>query len=179
VGVFTGWYAALRLDATGQAPVTEVELAYRDAAALLNGAGMPGLAHGLLPLALLCLRVRQALPLDFDADTDWGPYAPWAHPLLLLDQGRRTDAADALGATPEPPRDLLQEALWCLTARAAATLGDRRTMARAHAALTPAANELAGAGSGLLTLGPVSAYLEGHAHRMTDHEQTVGRSTHR
>lgn len=159
VGVFTGWYAALRLDTAGEAPVTEVEAAYRDAAALLDGAGMPGLAHGLLPLALLCLRVRHALPLDFHELTDWGPYAPWAHPLLLLDQGRRTEAADALRATPEPPRDLLQEALWCLTARAAATLGDRRTMARAHAALGTAADELAGAGSGLLTLGPVSAYL--------------------
>ncbi|MFD5012747.1 BTAD domain-containing putative transcriptional regulator [Streptomyces chartreusis] len=160
VGVFTRWYAALRLDTTGRAPATEVEAAYRDAAALLGGAGMPGLSHGLLPLALLCLRLRRTLPLDFDDHTDWGPYAPWARPLLLLDRGRRSEAAEALHATPEPPRDLLQEALWCLTAQAAVALGDRRTMARAHAALTPAANELAGAGSGLLTLGPVAGYLE-------------------
>ncbi|MFH8694030.1 BTAD domain-containing putative transcriptional regulator [Streptomyces chartreusis] len=160
VGVFTRWYAALRLDTTGRAPATEVEAAYRDAAALLGGAGMPGLAHGLLPLALLCLRLRRTLPLDFDDHTDWGPYAPWVRPLLLLDRGRRSEAADALHATPEPPRDLLQEALWCLTAQAAVALGDRRTMARAHAALAPAANELAGAGSGLLTLGPVAGYLE-------------------
>ncbi|MGW4755158.1 BTAD domain-containing putative transcriptional regulator [Streptomyces chartreusis] len=160
VGVFTRWYAALRLDTTGRAPATEVEAAYRDAAALLGGAGMPGLAHGLLPLALLCLRLRRTLPLDFDDHTDWGPYAPWARPLLLLDRGRRSEAAEALHATPEPPRDLLQEALWCLTGQAAVALGDRRTMARAHAALSPAANELAGAGSGLLTLGPVAGYLE-------------------
>jgi hypothetical protein len=32
-------------------------------------------------------------------------------------------------------------------------------MRRAHRALAPAAAELAGAGSGLLTLGPVSRYL--------------------
>lgn len=160
VGVFTRWYAALRLDTTGRAPATEVEAAYRDAAALLGGAGMPGLAHGLLPLALLCLRLRRTLPLDFDDHTDWGPYAPWARPLLLLDRGRRGEAAEALRATPEPPRDLLQEALWCLIGQAAVALGDRRTMARAHAALSPAANELAGAGSGLLTLGPVAGYLE-------------------
>ncbi|MFC8241939.1 BTAD domain-containing putative transcriptional regulator [Streptomyces chartreusis] len=160
VGVFTRWYAALRLDTTGRAPATEVEAAYRDAAALLSGAGMPGLAHGLLPLALLCLRLRRTLPLDFDDHTDWGPYAPWVRPLLLLDRGRRSEAVDALHATPEPPRDLLQEALWCLTAQAAVALGDRRTMARAHAALAPAANELAGAGSGLLALGPVAGYLE-------------------
>ncbi|MFD5858025.1 BTAD domain-containing putative transcriptional regulator [Streptomyces chartreusis] len=160
VGVFTRWYAALRIDTTGRAPAAEVEAAYRDAATLLGGAGMPGLAHGLLPLALLCLRLRRTLPLDFDDHTDWGPYAPWVRPLLLLDRGRRSEAADALHATPEPPRDLLQEALWCLTAQAAVALGDRRTMARAHAALAPAANELAGAGSGLLTLGPVAGYLE-------------------
>ncbi|MFD0006342.1 BTAD domain-containing putative transcriptional regulator [Streptomyces sp. NPDC127178] len=159
VGVFTGWYAALRLDATGRAPVTEVEAAYQEAATLLHGAGMPGLAQGLLPLALLCLRVRHDLPLHFDDRTDWGPYAPWVRPLLLLDRGHRSEAAEALHATPEPPRDLLQEALWCLTARAALALGDRPTLARAHTALTPAANELAGAGSGLLTLGPVSAFL--------------------
>ncbi|MCF1598013.1 winged helix-turn-helix domain-containing protein [Streptomyces muensis] len=159
VGVFTGWFAALRKDATGQASPAEAEAAYRAAATLLDGSGMPGLARGLPPLALLCLRLRHALPLRFDPHTDWGPYAPWAHPLLLLDQGHRTAALDALRATPEPPRDLLQEALWCLTARAALALGDGRTMARAHTALTPAANELAGAGSGLLTLGPVSTYL--------------------
>ncbi|WP_093910397.1 BTAD domain-containing putative transcriptional regulator [Streptomyces sp. cf386] len=174
VGVFTGWYAVLRLDATGQASATDVEAAYRNAADLLHDAGMPGVADGLLPLALLCLRLRHALPLRFDEfdafdasddfhdsdkDTVWGPYAPWARPLLLLDRGHRQEAAEALHATPEPPRDLLQEALWCLTGRAARALGDRRTMARAHAALTPAANELAGAGSGLLTLGPVSAHL--------------------
>ncbi|MFI5555822.1 BTAD domain-containing putative transcriptional regulator [Streptomyces sp. NPDC051738] len=174
VGVFTGWYAALRLDAAGQAPATDVEAAYRNAAVLLHDAGMPGVADGLLPLALLCVRLRHALPLRFDefdefdqcdesneSDVDmvWGPYAPWVRPLLLLDRGHRPEAAEALRATPEPPRDLLQEALWCLTGRAARALGDRRTMARAHAALTPAANELAGAGSGLLTLGPVSAHL--------------------
>lgn len=159
VGVFTGWYAALRLDATGRAPVTEVEAAYQGAATLLHGAGMPGLAQGLLPLALMCLRVRHDRPLHFDDRTDWGPYAPWVRPLLLLDRGHRPEAAEALHATPEPPRDLLQEALWCLTARAALALGDRPALARAHTALSPAANELAGAGSGLLTLGPVSAFL--------------------
>ncbi|QOV33511.1 AfsR/SARP family transcriptional regulator [Streptomyces ferrugineus] len=171
VGVFTGWYAALRLDATGRAPMAEVEAAYRDATALLDGAGMPGLAHGLPPLALLCLRLRHSMPLRFDEHTDWGPYAPWTRPLLLLDQGRRAEALDALRATPEPPRDLLQEALWCLTARAALALRDRQTMARAQAALSPAVNELAGAGSGLLTLGPVSTHLGdlGAALRGTGH----------
>ncbi|WAP57662.1 AfsR/SARP family transcriptional regulator [Streptomyces sp. S465] len=158
VGVFTQWYRALRLAATG-GRAAEVEAAYRDAAAQLDGAGMPGLEHGLLPLALLCLRVEQGRPAPTDEDLDWGPYAPWARPLVLLAQGRHAEAATALRAVPDPPRDLLLEALWCLTGRAAIAVGDRETMARAHTALAPAAAELAGAGSGLLTLGPVSRHL--------------------
>jgi DNA-binding SARP family transcriptional activator len=159
VGVFTEWYRALRLDATGRAPAAEVEAAYRNAAVRLDDAGMPGLEHGLLPLALLCLRVRRARPVEAGERTDWGPYEPWARPLVLLDQGRRGAAAVALRRLPDPPRDLLFEALWCLAARAAIAVGDRDTMERAHTELIPAAAELAGAGSGLLTLGPVSAHL--------------------
>ncbi|MFJ2202028.1 BTAD domain-containing putative transcriptional regulator [Streptomyces violaceusniger] len=157
VSVFTEWYRALRLAATGQA--AEAEAAYRDAATRLDGAGMPGLEHGLLPLALLCLRVEQGRPAPTDADLDWGPYEPWARPLVLLARDHRAEAAAALRAVPEPPRDLLLEALWCLTGRAAIAVGDRETMARARTALAPAAAELAGAGSGLLTLGPVSRHL--------------------
>ncbi|GAA3107109.1 hypothetical protein [Streptosporangium carneum] len=163
VGVFTQWYRALRLAATGQAPAAEVEAAYRAAAARLDGVGMPGLERGLLPLALLCLRVRRARPLQVvqvEEHTDWGPYDPWARPLVLLAQDRRGEAATALREVPDPPRDLLFEALWCLAAHAAVAVGDQETMRRAHAELAPAAAELAGAGSGLLTLGPVSEHLE-------------------
>ncbi|MFS7878771.1 BTAD domain-containing putative transcriptional regulator [Streptomyces asiaticus] len=159
VGVFTAWYRALRLAAAGRADEAAVEAAYRDAAARLDGAGMPGLEHGLLPLALLCLRVERGRPAPTDADLDWGPYAPWARPLVLLAQDRRAEAAAALRTVPEPPRDLLLEALWCLTGRAAIAVDDQETIARTHAALAPAAAELAGAGSGLLTVGPVSRHL--------------------
>ncbi|GAB2810682.1 AfsR/SARP family transcriptional regulator [Streptomyces daliensis] len=183
VGVFTRWYGALRLAETGTAQRAEVESAYRNAAASLEGAGMPGLERGLLPLALLCLRVRYgdgAVGPDLDRglgpdlasaptpapapgpapDPDWGPYEPWVRPLLLLAHDRRDAASVALRAVPEPPRDLLYEAMWCLVARAAVATGERGTMERAHHALAPAAGELAGAGSGLLTLGPVSRYLD-------------------
>ncbi|MGW6025384.1 BTAD domain-containing putative transcriptional regulator [Streptomyces sp. NPDC055099] len=152
VGVFTQWYAALRLAATGQTPAAEA--AYREAAGRLHGSGMPGLEHGLLPLALLTLDRGQ------DAGTVWGPYEPWARPLVLLSQDRRGEAAEALRHIPDPPRDLLQEALWCLAGRAAIALADRETVERAHTELTPAAGELAGAGSGLLTLGPVARHLD-------------------
>ncbi|GAA3750096.1 BTAD domain-containing putative transcriptional regulator [Plantactinospora mayteni] len=158
-GVFTGWYRALRLAATG-ASVPEAEAGYRAAAAQLHGTGMPGVERGILPLALLCLRVWHGQPTYADGHTDWGPYAPWARPLVLLAQDRPADAAVALRRTPDPPYDLLFEALWCLTGQAAIVLDDRAVLARAHAALAPAVHELAGAGSGMLTAGPVAQHLD-------------------
>ncbi|GEB54340.1 BTAD domain-containing putative transcriptional regulator [Streptomyces cacaoi] len=162
VTVFTRWYAALRRDAVDAPSAPEAEAAYRDAAALLEDAGMPGLRHGLLPLALLCVRVRRSPPAPAGRaaeDTDWGPYAPWARPLVLLAEDRRDEAAAALRRAPDPPHDLLAEALWALTGHAAVALGDRETMRRVYRALAPAAGELAGAGSGLLTVGPVTDHL--------------------
>jgi hypothetical protein len=143
VAVFTSFYRAMR---AGD------EAGYRAAAARLPEAGMPGLERGLLPLALLSIGV-------VDADGDFGPYEPWARPHVLLTLGQRADAAAALRDVPDPPADLLLEALWCLTAAAAVALGDRRTLARARVQLAPAAEEHAGAGSGVLTLGPVARYL--------------------
>jgi hypothetical protein len=159
-GVFTQWYRALRLAADGQEPADRVEAAYAAAAARLDGAGMPGLEHGLLPLARLSLRILHGQPAPAGEDPDWGPYQPWARPLVLLARGRPAQAAAALRAIPDPPRDLLFEALWCLTARVAIAIGDTAVMARARQELAPAAGELAGAGSGLLALGPVARHLD-------------------
>ncbi|WP_348539225.1 hypothetical protein [Streptomyces sp. LBL] len=141
-------------------PLYTAEAAYRGAAALLDGCGMPGLESGLLPLALLCLYVRHEQHLVPEPLGDWGPYEPWVRPLLLVAEGREEEAARLLTSLPSPPRDLLHEALWCLLAHTAIRVGDRTTMRRAHTALAPAAGELAGAGSGLLSLGPVAAWLE-------------------
>ncbi|MFD3378553.1 MULTISPECIES: BTAD domain-containing putative transcriptional regulator [unclassified Streptomyces] len=169
VGVFTEWYGALRLSATGQQE--RAESAYRAAAARLHGAGMPGLERGLLPLALLCLRLAHGLPPepepDADADprADWGPHRPWAEPFILIAEGRHTEARTALRALPEPPHDLLYEAYSALEAEAALRLDDRAVLERARTRLRPAAAELAGAGSGLLTLGPVERYLTDRAGR--------------
>ncbi|MEU4477539.1 AAA family ATPase [Micromonospora sp. NPDC023966] len=159
VGVFTAWYAALRLAIAGRR--TEAEAAYRAAAVRLDAGQMPGMAAGLLPFALLCLRLSTGDDLGpalADA-TAAGPYAPWVRPLALLAAGRRDEAASALRSLPESPHDLLREARLCVAARAALALDDRATMARLHAALRPAADELAGAGSGVLTAGPVARHL--------------------
>ncbi|MFC0033893.1 BTAD domain-containing putative transcriptional regulator [Micromonospora chaiyaphumensis] len=159
VGVFTAWYAALRLAVAGRR--AEAEAAYRAAAVRLDAGQMPGMAAGLLPFALLCLRLSTGGdpgPALAEA-THAGPYAPWVRPLALLAEGRRDEAGAALRALPESPHDLLREARLCVAARAAVDLGDRATMARLHAALSPAADELAGAGSGVLTAGPVARYL--------------------
>lgn len=158
VGVFTTWYRALRLAASG-APMAEAEAAYRNAAERMRGCGMPGLEDGLPSLALLCLRVQHRRPAQ-TGPADWGPYEPWARPLVLLARDRPDEAAGAVRDVPEPPRDLLFEALWCLTAHAAIAVGDRAVMRRARAELAPAAGELAGAGSGVLTAGPVARHLD-------------------
>ncbi|MER7456710.1 BTAD domain-containing putative transcriptional regulator [Micromonospora sp. NPDC126480] len=159
VAVFTQWYRALRLAATEPSPQA-AEAAYRNGAGQLADAGMPGVERGLLPLALLCLRVSLGEPVRFDVETDWGPYTPWVRPLVLLGRDRPTHAAAALRQVPDPPRDLLFEALWCLTAQAAIALDNRTVMERARIELAPAADELAGAGSGMLTVGPVSRHLD-------------------
>lgn len=184
VAVFTEWFAALRT-ASG-ASADDAEVAYRTAAELLDGSGMPGLAEGLLPLAVLAVRVWHGLPADGDsadsgaahgeaaqhatardAGTDsaaedssrWGPYEPWARPHLLLARGADAEAAAAVRRIPDPPPGLLAEVLWILAGRAATAVGDRRIAERARTALTPAADEVS-AGSGVLTAGPVRDHLE-------------------
>ncbi|WP_128803924.1 MULTISPECIES: BTAD domain-containing putative transcriptional regulator [unclassified Streptomyces] len=163
VGVFTQWYGALRSVADGR--MRQAEEAYEAAVMLLPDAGMPGFANGLPPLARLCLRLadgstsaRQAAE-HIDPDADWGPYRPWIEPFAHLRTGDHGEVADLLHAVPEPPADLLYEALCCLQAAVALDIGDRTTLERAHARLAPATGELTGAGSGLLTLGPVDRWL--------------------
>ncbi|MGW3510876.1 BTAD domain-containing putative transcriptional regulator [Streptomyces sp. NPDC000994] len=156
--VFTTWYRALRTATSGSREAAED--AYEEAAGSLRGAGMPGLERGLLPLARLCVRLRHgAPPTGVDEKADWGPYEPWIRPLLLAEGGRTEEAGAALRAISSPPRDLMFEALWCLIARAAVAVGARDMMARAHTQLVPASTEVAGAGSGLITLGPVAEQL--------------------
>ncbi|WP_198347611.1 BTAD domain-containing putative transcriptional regulator [Nocardia terrae] len=154
---FTRWYTALRTSIS--ASYQESEAAYRSASAAHPGTAMPGLHRGLLALALFCLRLRHDKSVAAVRPADLGPHAPWAIPLILVEQHRHAEARTALLDLPEPPGDILLELRLCLLARAAAALRERPTMARLRDQLAPAAGELAGAGTGLLTLEPVSHYL--------------------
>ncbi|MFG2592199.1 BTAD domain-containing putative transcriptional regulator [Streptomyces sp. NPDC048438] len=163
VPVLTRWFrarvTAARSAEPGGPTAAEAAAHYRAAEDALRTAGMPGLHRGLFPLALLGLRLLHDRPPPTGPHLDWGPYGPWVRPLVLLARDRSEEARAALAAAPEPPRDHMQEALWCLTAHAAARLGERGTAARAAAALRGARAEDAGAASGMLTLGPVARYL--------------------
>jgi DNA-binding SARP family transcriptional activator len=156
VALFTRWYRALRGAATGTSDAAQESAAYREAVRALDGAGMPGVTDGLPALARLCTALRHGVAPD--PITDLGPHEPWAAPLLLAP----TDPARAAGLLrdlPDPAPGLLHELHWCLMARAATTLDDDKTATRIRAALTPAADEQAGAGSGLVTLGTVADHL--------------------
>ncbi|MBM0276691.1 hypothetical protein JM949_15320, partial [Micromonospora sp. STR1s_6] len=152
VGVFTRWYAALRLALDGDSAAAAD--AYRAADGQLGAEGMPGLTRGLLPLALIGLWLADTIggdrpipgPAAVDwADLDWGPHEPWVRPLLLLAAGDPDAAAAALRTVPEGPHDLLREVRLCLVGRAAWALDDRATMARVQAELLPAVDEMAAA----------------------------------
>ncbi|MFI5806817.1 BTAD domain-containing putative transcriptional regulator [Streptomyces sp. NPDC051561] len=163
VPVLTRWFrarvtAARSAEAGGPTAATAAAH-YRAAEDALRTAGMPGLHRGLFPLALLGLRLLHDRPAPTDPRLDWGPYRPWALPLVLLAQDQAEEARAALLAMPQPPHDHMQEAMWCLTARAAVRLGEHAIAARAAVALRDARAEHAGAAGGMLTLGPVAHYL--------------------
>ncbi|MCA1007344.1 winged helix-turn-helix domain-containing protein [Rhodococcus hoagii] len=158
VAPFVASYRAMRR-ATDGISWAEAESGYRAATRSLEGSGMPGVDRGMLPLAVLCLRVWQRRPIAFDPGTDWGPYEPWARPLLLLADHRPEQAAAAARSLPDPPADHLAEALWALAATAAVAVSDTALMRRSRDALAPAAGQIAGAPSGVLTAGPVDHYL--------------------
>jgi hypothetical protein len=148
VGVFTDWYAALKLAASGRK--AEADRAYRAAADRIKGTGMWGMERGLLPLALLSLHG----PSTVDLDDDWGPHLDWVRPLVLPHE----EALAAARALPPGPADLLTEVRACLLAMAANRLQDPELLERARELLLPAKDELV-AGTGLVTFGPVSDYL--------------------
>nr|WP_202454921.1 BTAD domain-containing putative transcriptional regulator [Streptomyces sp. SID8367] len=157
--VFTAWYRALRICETDGRPAARSP--YARVLAETADCGMPGLTRGAAALVALVPVMRgDALPDPDDfAGVDQGPYGPWLEPLLLAASGAADEARRALSTVPRPPHDLLQEALWCVLARAAASVGHLPVLRRARDELASAEGEFAGAGSGLVSFGPVARHL--------------------
>ncbi len=158
-GVFTAWYRALRTCETEGRPAARRR--YAHVLAETADCGMPGLTRGAAALVTLVPVMRDETlpdPGDF-AGLDPGPYRPWFDPLLLAASGATAEARQALTTVPRPPHDLLQEALWCVLARAAASVGHLPVLRRARRELAAAEAEYAGAGSGLVSFGPVTRHL--------------------
>ncbi|MFE0673370.1 BTAD domain-containing putative transcriptional regulator [Streptomyces sp. NPDC058867] len=158
-GVFTAWYRALRICETEGWAAARTP--YLQVLADTADCGMPGLTRGAAALVALVPIMREdALPDPGDfAHLDAGPYRPWLDPLLLAASGATEQAHKALATVPRPPHDHLQEALWCVLARAARAVGHVPVLRRAREELTAAEAEYAGAGSGLISFGPVSRHL--------------------
>ncbi|MFG1927110.1 BTAD domain-containing putative transcriptional regulator [Cryptosporangium sp. NPDC048952] len=160
VTVFTDWYRAMRASVVGRSDAAAL---YRAAAVHLGGTEMSGMDRGIAPFARFCEASRRGEPLAPFAGEDFGSFTPWTRPFLHADLAPAPDAAGPGSAeaaeVPESPRDLLYEARTCLHALVALRGRDRELMERLYDALLPARDELAGAGSGLLTLHPVAHYL--------------------
>jgi DNA-binding SARP family transcriptional activator len=159
VHVFTAAYRAMLVAQESPDPA-EAARAYRAVAADLAGAGMPGVEAGLLPVALLSLRLRHGRPAPTDPGLDWGPYRSWAQPLLHLAADERTAARHAAADLPTPPANHLLDALWAITAHTAIQLDDRPLARRARVALAPFAGEVAGGTTAMITFGPVDDILK-------------------
>ncbi|MFB7333982.1 BTAD domain-containing putative transcriptional regulator [Streptomyces adustus] len=157
--VFTAWYRALRTCETDGWPAARP--LYAQLLRESTDCAMPGLTQGAAALVALIPVMRgDALPEPDDfAHLDPGPYRPWLDPLLLAASGATEQARQALTDVPRPPHDLLQEALWCVLARAAASVGHLPILSRARAELATAEAEYAGAGSGLVSFGPIARHL--------------------
>ncbi|MET8032426.1 BTAD domain-containing putative transcriptional regulator [Streptomyces sp. NPDC005345] len=157
--VFTSWYRSLRTCETeGWEAARPL---YARALAATADCGMPGLAHGAPALVALVPVMRGddlPRPGTFEP-VDHGPYEPWVRPLLLAGESESEQARRALDSVTRPPHDLLQEALWCLLARAASAVGHDGVLRRSRDELARAAGEYAGAGSGLISFGPVERHL--------------------
>ncbi|WP_234018893.1 MULTISPECIES: BTAD domain-containing putative transcriptional regulator [unclassified Streptomyces] len=156
--VFTAWYRALRTCETDGWPAARPR--YAHVLARTADCGMPGLAGGAAALVALVPVMRDDAPIDPEdfAHLDAGPYRPWLEPLLLAASGAAEQARRALTEVPRPPHDLLQEALWCVLARAAAHVGHRPVLRRAREELAAAEPEFVG-GSGLVSFGTVARHL--------------------
>lgn len=162
------WYRAMRLAIDGR--TDEADAAYLRVTEGLDGTWMWGIERDLLHFARFCLRASghgSLLDLAGEAQDQydrWGPIYARGQALMLLADGRACEARAVATAARPLPRDYLLEARLGLAAVLAVELGDREMASSVYRQLLPAADGLAGAGSGVVTLGPVAHHLGALAH---------------
>ncbi|KNB54219.1 hypothetical protein AC230_03530 [Streptomyces caatingaensis] len=162
------WYRAMRLAIDGR--TDEADAAYLRVTESLDGTWMWGIERDLLHFARFCLRAAghgSLLDLAGEAQDQydrWGPIYARGQALMLLAGGRASEARAVAAAARPLPRDHLLEARLGLAAVLAVELGDRAMASSVYRRLLPAADGLAGAGSGVVTLGPVAHHLGALAH---------------
>ncbi len=132
----------------------------------IGGLGLWGAEHAVYGLALFCLR-QQDGRLAEHVDLSLREYETWGrgagcgatHALTLAAAGHGARARALLPELLTMRRDFLYELRLAAAGLAAVQLGEDDLAEAAYEELLPAADELAGAGSGMVTLGPVAQYL--------------------
>lgn len=180
-GTLLGWYRAMRLSVAGR--FTDADIAYRRTTERLGESWMWGIERDLLHFALFCLYIQNGTLLDLAGEADeqygrWGSNYARGKALMLLAEGRTAQARAVTAAARELPRDYLLEARLGLAAILAVSLDDREMAASVYEELLPAADCLAGAGSGVVTLGPVAHYLGELARCLGRPEQAAAHHRH-
>ncbi|GGT85341.1 BTAD domain-containing putative transcriptional regulator [Streptomyces violascens] len=180
-GTLLGWYRAMRLSIAGR--FTDADTAYRRTTERLGESWMWGIERDLLHFALFCLYIQNGTLLDLAGEADeqyqrWGSNYARGKALMLLAEGDAAEARAVTSAARELPRDYLLEARLGLAAILAVSLDDRDMAASVYEELLPAADCLAGAGSGVVTLGPVAHYLGELARCLGRPEQAAAHHRH-
>ncbi|WP_438295846.1 BTAD domain-containing putative transcriptional regulator [Streptomyces sp. HUAS TT7] len=180
-GTLLGWYRAMRVSIAGR--FADADTAYRRTTEQLGESWMWGIERDLLHFALFCLYIQNGTLLDLADEADeqyrrWGSNYARGKALMLLAEGHPAQARAVTSAARELPRDYLLEARLGLAAILAVSLDDREMATSVYEELLPAADCLAGAGSGVVTLGPVSHYLGELAHCLGRPDQAATHHRH-
>jgi tetratricopeptide (TPR) repeat protein len=156
------WYAGQRLMIAGD--YAGAERAYRNAARLTARAGMLEGRQDLPMITAFCLHLvdgraaEMAEPLA-EAHQRGAKWTLDAYAVALASAGHVKDA-EAIAAVRPPVRpDFLYELTMTWRALAGMLLGDRGRMQEAYDTLTPFADRIAGAGTGVVALWPVAQTL--------------------
>ncbi|MFD7170035.1 ATP-binding protein [Streptomyces violascens] len=180
-GTLLGWYRAMQISIAGR--FADADTAYRRTTERLGESWMWGIERDLLHFALFCLYIQNGTLLDLAGEADeqyrrWGSNYARGKALMLLAEGHPAQARAVTSAARELPRDYLLEARLGLAAILAVSLDDREMAASVYDELLPAADCLAGAGSGVVTLGPVAHYLGELAHCLGRPDQAAAHHRH-